>query len=266
MEEASSEANKFLELASEQRLDILLRLGEKKSKVSAMAKELDSTIQQVDKNFDRLTKANMIAKDSDGYYHLTTFGETLCIQVPSLVFLSRHMKYFSDHNFGMVPKKFVMRIGALADSTYIKGFTVAMEKWKEIFKKANEYIYGIITEESLDHIEPIVNQVKRGVKVNSIFAEYAMVPKGRKELLEKLGFSKLVQNGLVERKMKKEVKVLVVLNEKEACVMFPKTDGEYDMSSMFNSTGPLFHEWCLDYFRYCWYGSDAFQESKLKVV
>ena len=26
----------------------------------------------------------------------------------------------------------------------------------------------------------------------------------------------------------------------------------------------MFHEWCLDYFRYCWYGYDEFQERKLK--
>ena len=266
MEDIENAATKFLELASEQRLDILHRLSEKRSKVSAMARELDATIQQVDKNFDRLTKANMIAKDNDGYYYLTTFGETICTQIPSLVFLSHHMKYFSEHNFGTIPRKFVMRIGALKGGQYLKGITVVLEKWKEIFKSANEHIYGIISEESLDHIEPIVNQIKKGVKVNSIFAEGAIVPKGRKELLEKLGFNKMVQNGLVERKMKKEVKALVVLNEKEACVTFPKTDGDYDISSMFFSTDPLFHEWCLDYFRYCWYGSDAFQESKLKVT
>lgn len=266
MESFAGEANKFLELASEQRLDILLRLSEKRFKVSVMARELDATIQQVDKNFDRLTKANMITKEGDGFYRLTTFGETICTQVPSLVFLSRHMKYFSEHNFGTVPKKFVMRIGALIGGQHIKGFTVVLDKWKEIFKNANEYIYGIISEESLDHIEPIVNQIKRGVKVNSIFAEGAIVPKGRKDLLEKLGFSKLVQKGLVERRMKKDVKALVVLNEKVACVMFPKIDGEYDMSGSFCSSEPLFHEWCLDYFRYCWYGSDAFQESKLQVV
>ena len=64
--------------------------------------------------------------------------------------------------------------------------------------------------------------------------------------------------------MKKDVKIVVVLNEKEACVMFPTIDGEADMSEMFYSNDTLFHEWCLDYFRYCWYGSDVFQESKLK--
>lgn len=264
MDSLENEASKFFELASDQRLNILFSLLTKKSKVSTMAKELDSTIQQVDKNFHRLTTAKMIAKDVDGYYHLTTFGETICTQIPSLVFISRNMKYFSEHYFGDIPKKFIMRIGALASGQYVKGFIKVLDNWKIIFKNANEYIYGIISEEALDHIEPIVDQVKKGVKVNSIFAEFAIVPKGRKELLEKLGFKKFVEKSLVERKMKKDVKALVVLNEKEACVMFPRLTGDSDISSLFYSSEPFFHEWCLDYFRYCWYGSDIFQESKLK--
>ena len=35
------------------------------------------------------------------------------------------------------------------------------------------------------------------------------------------------------------------------------------ITEMFYSDNDMFHEWCLDYFRYCWYGSDIFQESKL---
>jgi len=60
------------------------------------------------------------------------------------------------------------------------------------------------------------------------------------------------------------VQTVVVLNEKEACVLFPNTEGESDLSEMFYSSDPMFHEWCVDYFRYCWYGSDIFEESKLK--
>jgi len=46
--------------------------------------------------------------------------------------------------------------------------------------------------------------------------------------------------------------------------MFSAIDGEADMSEMFYNNDTLFHERCLDYFRYCWHGSDIFQESKLK--
>jgi hypothetical protein len=91
-----------------------------------------------------------------------------------------------------------------------------------------------------------------------------VIPKGRKNLLQKLNFIKLIEKGLVERKMKKTVLTLLVLNEKEATVSFPTMGGEPDITEMFYSTDPMFHEWCLDYFRYNWYESEVFQESKLR--
>ena len=40
----------FLELACEQRLNIIFKLLEKKSKITNMAKELDATVQEVHRN------------------------------------------------------------------------------------------------------------------------------------------------------------------------------------------------------------------------
>jgi len=139
-----------------------------------------------------------------------------------------------------------------------------MERWKNIIENANEYIYGILLEEPLDLIEPIANKAKKGVKINSIFSESTIIPKGRKQLIDKLDFKTLTKNGLVERKMRKDVKIGVFLSENDACVMFPTLDDDADLSQMFYSQDKAFHEWCLDYFRYCWYGSEAFKESKLK--
>jgi len=139
-----------------------------------------------------------------------------------------------------------------------------MEQWKAIYKNSNEYIYEILSEVPLDLIEPLVNRIKKDVKFHYIVSESAIVPQGRKTLLKKLGFDKLMEKGLVERKMKKNVQTVLILSEKEACVLFPTKDGESDLSEMFYSDDSMFHEWCLDYFRYCWHGSELFKESKLK--
>ena len=257
-------ADDFLELASEQRLNIIFKLLLKKTKISNMAKELDATVQEVHRNFERLADAGLIKKDKDGYFDLTTYGKTICTQVPSLIFLSKNRKYFENHDFGDVPMKFIQRIGALAGGQQVKGFVKVLEQWKSIYKNADEYIYQIFTEVPLDLIEPLLNRVKRGIKLNYIFSESVIVPKGRKDLLAKLGMKNLLDKGLIERKMKKDVSVVVVLNEKEACVVFPTLDGAADIREMFYSKDPLFLEWCLDYFRYCWYGAGSFQEEKLK--
>lgn len=256
-------ANDFLELASEQRLNIIFKLLEKKSKISNMAKELHATVQEVHRNFERLADAGLVVKDKDGYYDLTTYGKTMCTQVPSLLFLSKNRKYFENHNFGHVPMKFIQRIGALAGGQQIKGFVKVLEQWKLVYKNADEFIYQIFTEVPLDLIQPMLIRVKHGVTLNYIFSYNVIVPKGRRELLVKLGMKELIDKGLVDRRMKENVNVIVVLNEKEACVVFPTLEGEADMREMFYSKDPIFHEWCLDYFRYCWYNSGPFQESKI---
>ncbi len=257
-------ADHFLELASPQRLQILFKLSEKPFAITEMAKELDSTKQEIHRNFRRLEYSKLIEKDVDGRYSITTFGKTMCTQVPSLVFLSQNMEYFEDHEFGDMPTKFIMRTGQLAGGKHIKGVVKVLEQWKTIYKNANEYVYEVLYEVPLDLIEPLVKRIKEGIQFNYIFSKSAVIPKGRKDLLRKLGFDKLIEKGLVERKMKDSVLTVVVLNEKEACVLFPNRKGEADMSEMFYGDDLMFHEWCLDYFRYCWYGSDVFQESKLE--
>ena len=255
----------FLELSSHQRLQILFALLENKSKTSTLAKKLDATNQEVHRNFLRLEDGGLISKNKDGTYSLTTYGKTMCSQVPALVFLSKNRKYFESHEFGGVPQKFVLRVGQLSNGEYVKSITKVLEIWRGIFENSKKFVYGILVEEPLELIEPIVKKAKAGVKVKSVFSEAAHVPKNRKKILDKYGFDNLISSKQIERKMKKDVKTVVVLNEKEACVSFPNHDGESNITEMFHGTDPMFHEWCLDYFRYVWFGSDLFQERKLNL-
>ncbi|MBS3926997.1 MAG: ArsR family transcriptional regulator [Nitrosarchaeum sp.] len=257
-------ANYVLDLASPQRLNILFKLLNKDSTPTEIAKELESTKQEVHRNFIRLEESGLIEKKNNGKYSTTTFGETVCTQVPTIVFFSQNRKYFEEHTFIDIPYKFKIRCGQLAVSQHVKGISKVLEQWKAIYKNSKEYIYEILSEAPLDLIEPLVKQIKKGIKFQYIFSESTVVPKGRKDLLKKLGFNNLIEKGLIERKMAKNVQTVIVLNEKEACVLFPKNDGESDLTEMFYSDDPMFHEWCLDYFRFCWYGSDEFIESKLK--
>ena len=55
-------ANDFLELASEQRLNIMINLAEKKLNISKLAKLLDATNPEIHRNVHRLTKTGLIEK------------------------------------------------------------------------------------------------------------------------------------------------------------------------------------------------------------
>jgi predicted transcriptional regulator len=265
-DEYQKTASDFLELASEQRLAILLRLYKQRSKVSILAKELGATVPEVYRNFERLVKADLIAKEPDGDYTITTFGKIMCSQIPSIRFLSNNKKYFKEHNFGDdVPTKYLQRIGSLEGCTHIKGFVKVLERWKEIIDNANEYIYNVLFEipYTSDLIEPIAKKVSGGVKLRSVLYEYAVIAKERKQIFDKLGFKKLVEEGKIERRMKENVKTVVILNEKQGLVMFPTVSGKADMSEGFFGEDESFHEWCFDYFNYCWEKSGPFREAKL---
>lgn len=259
-------ADDFLELSSHQRLSILFGLLENKSKVTMMAKKLGATTQEVSRNFERLSKAGLIQRDSNGFFHLTTFGESICTQVPSLVFISTNRKYFEKHNFAKIPQKFIQRIGALSKGDLIQGFVKVQEKWKNIYQNANSYIYNVLTEVpyTKDLMDPLVDSIKKGVEINTVFADNAILQENRDEILQKYSFHNLMKDRQIMRRIKKDVAAVTILNEKEACVAFSFLDGNVDLSHAFYSTAPEFHEWCLDFFRHCWHDSQAFYEDKLK--
>ena len=259
-------AKEFLEISSEQRLAILLRLYQNKSKVSVLAKELDATMPEVYRNFERLVKADLITKDSEGDYEITTYGKIICGQIASIQFMSENKKYFKNHDFGNIPQKFLQRIGALADGQKIKGFVKVMEKWNDIYKNADEYICNILYEVpyTSDLMVPLVKKVESGVKLRSILSETAILPKERKQVIDKLGIKKLIEKGLMERKIQDTVSVVLLLNEKEGCIMFPGKNDEADLAEGFYGNDSSFQEWCHDYFDYCWNNAQPFQESKMK--
>ena len=126
-------AGDFLELASEQRLNILKNLTEKNLNISKLAKLLDATNPEVHRNVGRLSKNGLIVKNPDGNYEITTYGKVILAQIPSISFVSENKDFFNLHTLSNVEKKFVQRIGALQTTKKIKGFVKVLEKWKQIY-------------------------------------------------------------------------------------------------------------------------------------
>jgi hypothetical protein len=117
---------------------------------------------------------------------------------------------------------------------------------------------------SSDIIDVISSKLENNVKIQSIFSEKAIIPDERKTIFQKKGFQKYITNNILERKNMKNVSILVLVTDKEAAVFFADNQGKPDLSIMFTSTNSDFHEWCLDYFEWCWKNASSFQESKLK--
>ncbi len=243
------------ELASTQRLSIIFMISCQRLKLSTLAKSLNLTMQEVHRNTNRLSDSGLIEKNSDGFFFLTTFGNVITRQLSIFDFLASNKCYFSDHKIGNIPMKFAQRIGALNGGRLISGILPIIESWKRLYDESSENIYGILPQIPLELIQAVIPKVKNdGVKFNYILPKNAMVPKITKRPSKKgSGYSELLKQGIIERKMIDKIEVALVLNEKQATVMFPTLKGEADMNNMFssndaksNNSGGLFHEWCVD--------------------
>lgn len=264
--DAQKTAEDFLELASEQRLSIMFLLLEKKLTISKMAEALDASAPEIHRNITRMLKNKLVEKDNDSNFTLTVFGKTVCDLLPAFSFISQTRTFFESHDFGNLEIKFIHRLGALQDHKKIKGFVKVLEKWTEIHNNAEKYIFNILSEVpySKEIIDIVEKKLKSGIKINSIFSESTIIPEERKEVYQKKNFQKFIIDGPLERKMTDHISIVTLLNEKEACVIFPSKNGGMDLSEMLYSKDPQFHEWCLDYFNHTWSTSSSFQENKLK--
>lgn len=259
-------ANDFLELASEQRLNILKNLKEKKLNISKLAKVLDATNPEVHRNVGRLAKHGLILKNSEGDYELTTYGKTILMQIPSIGFASDNKNFLNEHTLENIDIKFIQRFGALENKKKIKGFVKVLEKWTKIHDSADEFICNILSEVpySNDIIDIISKKLEKNISIKSIFTETTVIPEDRKKIFEEKGFQKFVSDGILDRRMSKNPVIGLLVTDREAGVCFQRADGETDLSEMFTSTDSKFREWCMDYFEEAWKNSSSFQESKLK--
>jgi predicted transcriptional regulator len=261
-------------LGSAQRIAILYRIEEEKCNLARLSKDLGCTMPEVRRNIIRLTSSGIVDRESNGTFFLTTFGKTILEQIPTLDFLSRNKDYFSDHTFSALPLKFIRRIGSLSNSKLISGLVSVDERLNDIYNRSQEYVYAMIPEVPIDLIESIVARLKKVetkyFRFSYILSTHATVPKRRKQLLEGLGFDELLKKGTVERKMVNSLLIGVVLNDEQACVMFPRIQRnnkiEIDMNSMFYGEDLDFHEWCLDYYRYIWHNARSFDEKGLVEI
>ena len=254
----------FLEVSSEIRYDILKKLDEKSQKQSHLAKKLGMTLPESHRQFERLSKVEMIAKDIEGLYSLTPFGSVFLKHLDSLEFLLEHKDYFKSHTLGNLPSKFQKRMSDLSKCELIEGAFVLNEKMIKI-ASSGEYLRVISA-----HVPPdafrhgLNNAMKTNKQVSIIYAKNTIIPKGFKEEFTSKEVQNLISQGTYERRMTDIVQVYVVLNDKTALVLFPDIKGNVDLNFGFFSEDSIFHEWCLDYHQYLWEKSGSCDISKFQ--
>jgi predicted transcriptional regulator len=253
----------FFELAGELRLSILIRLARSNYRLSKLASEIDATMQEAHRNISRLVESGLVCKYNDGEFALTHYGKVIVSLIPSYAFLSSQKEYFLEHSLGDLPLGFIQRISSFQGLEVVHGVMAIIQRWKNLYYESTSYIKEIMAQVPLDLIETLGNKVESGVKFSYIFPRNAIIPRGRRKILQKIGWQKLLVQGLVERRMVESVGVMTIFNERHSCVIFPNLKGEPDLNVMFYGNSHPFHDWCEDFFSYQWDKAGPFEESKL---
>src|SRR5215831_1095407 len=191
----------FMELASDTRRDILQKLYESELKLSRIASELDLTLQEAHRNIIRLSKLGLVEKSADNSFAISSFGKIIFDQLAPFDFLLGNENFFKKHSTGDLPRKFIERLGELRNSTLVCGVGPVFERWKKMARETKSFINFITNQYPHDVAATIISRAADGVKCSYILAQNTEVPKIRDEDLKKSGWTKLVSDGTVKRRM-----------------------------------------------------------------
>ena len=244
-------ASLFMELASETRCTILMMLKEKPTRTSKLAKDLKLTVQETHRNTSRLVETGIIRKDSEGLFSLTEYGILIVDQIQYYQLLVKHQKFFDEHRCDL-PLKFKQRLGVLNNCELVTKVTNVQQRIKKIESEAKDHIKLIVSQAWEDEGKILLDRVKNGVKISTIFGFDSVMPDEIVDNIQKKLIT-FIQKGALEQKIVDgNVKISLFIADKQAAVMFPNQKGEVDMSTLFVGRDPEFHEWCRDYFEYLW--------------
>src|ERR687889_585752 len=208
----------FFELAGDLRLYILMKLSNKPYRLSQIANDLNATMQESHRNVNRLIDSGLVKKTGEGELVLTPYGKIIVALIPNFNFPFIHKEYFQEHTISNLPLKFIQRIGSLNNCEVVVGVMAVLQRWKAVYNNSHDYIREVISQVPIDLIETIAERINNNVKFCYIFPADVVIPKGRNELLKKLGWKNLISRGIVERRMMDKTNMVTIFNEKESCI------------------------------------------------
>jgi len=257
------------ELSNEDRLEILLRLRDTPMTVTRLAREIEITTQECSRHAARLSEARLIAKNPEGAYSLTPYGRLSLKLIAGPSFVAEHRDYFNAHSLDVHPQEFVSRIGELKAGKPTGNAMVTFSIVESLMRDAEEYLC-MIHDQYLPSILPLcVSALKRGVELRSV--ELKAKPPGRSlepirpdyiTLEDEEYFIQLWHEGRIKSLFSGEVHVFLYINEKEALIAFPLSEGSFDYLG-FSSEDPAFHKYCMDVFEFYYERADPPDQERI---
>ena len=240
----------LFELSNQDRYNILRALEANPYNVTNMAKHLELTTQEASRHLNRLAENGLIEKIVTGEYDLTPYGKLLLNQTSGILFAASNRRYFSDHITGDLPPEFLSRLTELNKSRLVNDVMVSFANIERVIDEASEYIWRLTDRYNMMALPKLEEATERGVHFKLMQTKDFQFPPdwpGPGIILREARLE-----GNFEVRSSSEANIFIAMNEKEVAILaFPMEKNLFDYRG-FNSTDPMFIEWCKDIFQRYW--------------
>lgn len=232
----------FFELASESRIGILQELQTRNFKMQEIARKLDLTDTEAFRQLQRLSEAQLIQKQPDGTYKLTTYAKLVLEGSSQMQFIFTNKEYFQDHDVFLLPPEFRARLGELSGARIIRSTVETLNWVTELFNNAEEKYDGVVV--GLDTmVDTLLQRFNEGLHMRLLlYGSY--LPKA------KLKFQSLKKQPEM-RWTRENIHGHVGVSDKAAVFTIRRNDGTFSYDA-FVGEDPQFRKFAEDLFRHEW--------------
>jgi predicted transcriptional regulator len=216
-----------------------------------IAKMLELTSPEVSRHLSRLSDTRLIEKDSDNFYHVTSFGEFMLNSLSDLEFSTKYMEYFLKHSAVNIPIKFQKRMSEISNYRLEDNFMEFLRFITEKIQEAKEYVWLYIDQYPVLATKAINDSIERGVK-------YKIIEQGKISKSDDIFDKKyLVNTGdetpRVEVKTLEKKDVYLFISDKGSAISFPTREG-FDYTGFIHERDET--DWIKDLFEHYWTPAD----------
>jgi predicted transcriptional regulator len=243
----------LFEVSNDYRHSILLLLKEKPMKIMEISKKLELTTQEISRHISRLTESGLVAKDVEGFHHLTNYGKLIHVLLEEFEFVSKYRDYFIDHSVLDLDLEFVKRLGDLSGSRYVNNTMEFLHFVDRLIKESKESVWLQVDQYPLTSIGSIIDGLKRGVKFRVLEqSEVLSGPRVNLETLEEAeAIIKTRNTAQSEQRTLNENGVFMFISDDRCAVAFPTKGALFDYKG-FTASDKRSIKWCSDLFNYNW--------------
>ena len=248
-------AELLFEFSNPSRLDILMLIKEKNIKPSQLARAADQTIQETSRHLQRLTKALLVERDSNGAYSLTPFGKQMLAFIQEIHFLAINSEYFTTHDPSCLPPEFRYGLGLIQQYDKASHVMEAFQQSEDLIRNSEEIIW-IHSDQILASTLPLIDEaVQRGVEFRVILPEELG---SQRPHLEPYPHIVRERHSQTHDRFIESVQLVIVMSEKKALLAFPTKDGcpDYLGFSLSNDAGL---KWCRELYLHFWSQSESWE-------